>query len=246
MLMLESSFHGLRALALDGVAGKYHSLLFDDRDWAVRHIAIRAGSRLSGHIALLSPAAVTVPARALDRIEVHLKQEELKHCPDINAAKPVSLQEEDRLQNMRAVIGFTYDGFSSALMVPTAETERELAEVPEAALAGGDRHLRSTKGVRHYQVRLQSGEKLGSVEDFVVDVTRWKITHTVIRLHGWPHPRRIVVPSDTMESVSWFDQAITARLSPQTGRKKRLAGTRHARPRPRRREKTLPRRTDRK
>lgn len=237
MIIYESSLRGLAAVALDGEAGKVHSLLFDDRDWRVGHITVRTGSWLSGRIAAIPPAAVTIPTRHLDRLAVLLKREELKHCPDIESAKPVSLQEETRLQNQRAIIGSPYEGFAGALMVPTATAERELGEVSEAAVAGCDPHLRSTKGVRRYQVRLREGEPLGRVLDFVVDTGRWQITHLVIRVQGWPRQRRLVIPSSAVEGISWFEQAITTRLSPLSSEQRNRTATARSRPRTRLREK---------
>jgi hypothetical protein len=234
MIIVESSLRDLVVAALDGDAGRVHTLLFDDRDWRIRHFAIRIGSWPLGRIAVVPPVRVVIPSHHLERLAVRLRREELERCPDIKAIQPVSLQEETRLRNQRAVLGFAYDGFNNALMVPTANAERELTEVSETKLAESDPHIRSTKGVQHYRVRFRTGELLGYVEDFVICTEPWEITHIVVRVHGWPHPRRLSLPTYEMEEISWIDQAIITRISPggSTNEVQSVAGRpgRHAGP----------------
>jgi sporulation protein YlmC with PRC-barrel domain len=240
VIVYESAFQGLAAVGLDGEVGKVHSFLFDDRDWGVRHIAVRTGSRLRGRIAVIPPGAVTIPSRHLDRLSVSLKRDELRQCPDLDETKPVSLQEETRLRNQRAVIGCPYDGFAAAFMVPTATAQRELAQVSEVAVAGSDPHLRSTRGVRQYRVRLQTGESIGHVDDFVIDSEQWRITHLVVCVQGWPRHRRLVIPSSAVKEISWFDQEITTRLHPLGMKEKKRTGSGRRRPHARRAGRSHP------
>jgi hypothetical protein len=214
MLIYEGSLRGLTAVAHKNIAGKVHSLLFDDRSWDVQHVAVRTGLWPLGRIVVIPSATLTIPDWCLDRLAVDLEQDQVDSGLDIDSAPPVSRQEEIRIQQQQgSTFGVPLDGFSAALMVPTATAERDLAESSETILAGCDPHLRSTRGVRGYRVRLRSGETLGRAEDFLLDTARWKISHIVIRWKGWPHPRRFVVRSSAVETISWHEQTIDTRLS---------------------------------
>jgi hypothetical protein len=214
MLIYEGSLRGLTAVAHDRVVGNVHSFLFDDKSWDVRHVAVRTGPWFFGRIVVIPSATLTIPEWCLDRLAVDLEREEVDSGPDIDSAPPVSRQEEIRIQQQQgSTFGVPLDGFNAALMVPTATAERDLAESSETILAGCDPHLRSTRGVRGYQVRLRSGEALGRAEDFLLDTVRWKISHIVIRWKGWPRPRRLVVRSSAAENISWHEHTIGTRLS---------------------------------
>jgi hypothetical protein len=183
---------------------------------------------------------VTFPSPGLDRLDVRLTRAELKSLPDIDETKPVSRQEETRLQNQRAAVGLAYDGFSNAFMVPTATAEHELDAVRDAALEGCDPHLRSTKAVRRYRVEIFRNDAAGHVEDFVVDASRWRITGLVVRLNPWPRSRHIVIPASNVEDISWLHKTVVTRLpADRVRRKNRATTSRIAKARSRRRDRTF-------
>jgi hypothetical protein len=143
-----------------------------------------------------------------------MDRNEIDDGPDPAAARPVSEQEEIRLHlRQGASLGILYDGFNATLMVPTASMERETRGSKGVACAQGDRHLRSTRAVRGYRLQFRTGDPIGHAEDFVIDTSRWKISHLVVRFHSWPHPRRLVVPTGAVVDINWEDRLIHTRLS---------------------------------
>jgi hypothetical protein len=173
-------------------------------------------SRLWNRLVTISATSAELPDWQHGRLAIRLGPKEVESCPDIDSTKPVSRQEEYRLhQHQASMLGLPYEGFGMALAVPTEAAGSELAESAEAALAGCDPHLRSCAAVRRYRVQLDSGGPPVRADDFIINTDDWKITHLVLRLRGWSHTRRFLLPSETVRAIHWDSHSIDARSAPQ-------------------------------
>lgn len=214
MLILADTLRGLPATGINGPIGKIHDLLFDDRSWCVRHVAVRHGMWPVERDILIFPGTVHVTDLTFRTVDIGLPAEDVAAAPDIDQDRPVSLQEELRLhEHQGSMLGMPYDGLSRAVMIPTATADQELADSGGSVLRDADPHLRSCHAVRGYAVRLANGQLLGNVADYVVDVTRWRIVYIMAERKVWPTPRRVLLPPVVVRSVSWQQQEITTRLS---------------------------------
>lgn len=73
-----------RLQATDGALGEIDDLLFDDRDWAVRHAVVDTGRWLPGPKVLIPPASMGRP-RTNDGIPVKLSKKQVKDSPPIKS-----------------------------------------------------------------------------------------------------------------------------------------------------------------
>jgi sporulation protein YlmC with PRC-barrel domain len=217
MLIHARTLHGLPAIGIDGPVGKIQDLLFDDHTWCVRHVAVRCGMWPLERDILIAPGAVDVTDWTFRTVRVTLPAEEVRTAPDIDQDRPVSRQEELRLhEHQGSMLGLPNDGFSRAVLIPTATAGEELADSGGSVLRDSDPHLRSCRAVRGYAVRCANGHLVGRLADYVVDVTRWRIVYVVVERGMWPAPRRILLPPVVIRSVSWQHQEIDTRLAPTT------------------------------
>ena len=82
----------------------------------------------------------------------------------------------------------------------------------EAQRVEGDPHLRSLREVSSYHV-FCGDENVGSVDDFVADDGSWWIRWLVVALRGgWWLPKRVLVGSRWIASVSWPDKTVRVKL----------------------------------
>lgn len=215
MMIYERSFRGLAVTSVGTVVGTVHDVLFDDMTWEVRHIVVRT-SRFWNRDVTIPVRSVALPDWQHGRLAIRLSSRQIQRCPDIDSNKPVSRQEEYRLHQYQAsMLGLPYEGFGMALAVPTEAARRDLAESAETVLARCDPHLRSCAAVRRYRVQLGSGGPPVRADDFIINTDGWKITHLVLRLRGWSHTRRFLLPSDTVRAIHWDSHSMDARSAPQ-------------------------------
>jgi len=72
-------------------------------------------------------------------------------------------------------------------------------------------HLRSTRDLLGYSIHTTDGE-VGSIEDFIIEDSLWGVQHTVVTLNK-PPLRSILLPPDSIRSISWSSKAAWANLS---------------------------------
>lgn len=214
LLLYGRALQSCGVICSDGLAGRLYDLLFDDERWDVRDLVVRTGRWPFDRDVLLAPETAHLVDPDLRSVTVDLRVREVIDAPGLDENKPVSRQEELRLhQHQAPMLGLPWDGLSRMVTVPTVTAEEELAESGESALAESNPHLRRCGAVRGYGVRLHSGELFGRIEDFVVDVARWRIRYLVVRQGTWPITRRILLNPAVITNVSWNQQAVVASLA---------------------------------
>jgi sporulation protein YlmC with PRC-barrel domain len=192
MLRTLDGMLGSSIVAMDGEIGKVYNVFFDDRLWAVRYLVIETGPWLRRRKVLISPAALGRPHWTDKIIPVLLTKEQVQNCPDVDADRPVSRQQEAGMIRH----------FSSAMLTDVA-----LAHSEGASRATGDPHLRSAKEVAGYQVAA-SDAPLGGVTDFIIDDEGWGIPDLVVHVDSLPDGQKAVVPTRWVASVSWENQRV--------------------------------------
>jgi hypothetical protein len=178
--------------AKDGEIGRIHNVFFDDRNWAVRYLVVETGSWLTRRKVLISPAALGRPHWTDKIIPVLLTKEQVQNCPDVDADRPVSRQQE-----VGMIRPFPSDVLTDVTPAVSGATSR----------ATGDAHLRSAKKVAGYQVAA-SDAPLGGVTDFIIDDGGWGIPDLVVHVDSLPDGQKAVVPTRWVTSVSWENQRV--------------------------------------
>jgi sporulation protein YlmC with PRC-barrel domain len=204
MLRTLDGMLGSSIVATDGEIGKVYNVFFDDRSWSVRYLVVETGSWLTRRKILITPAALGRPLWAEKTIPVLLTKEQVQNCPDVDADRPVSRQQEPGLTR--------HYGWADYLSMkpsfpPVALTDVEVADSEATSTSIGDPHLRSAKEVAGYQVAATDAP-LGGVTDFVIDDEGWGIPDLVVHVDTLPDSQRAVVPTRWVTGVSWEDQRV--------------------------------------
>ena len=196
---------GSSIVATDGEIGKLYNVCFDDRSWAVRYLVVETGSWLSRRRVLVSRATLGLPRWAEKTIPVRLTKEQVQNCPDVDADRPVSRQQEFGM--------IRHYGWADYLSVepsfpPVALTDAAVGEQDTVSKMAGDPHLRSAKGVAGYRGVDASDASVEGVTDFVIDDERWGIPDLVVHVDSLPDGQKAVVPTRWVTGVSWEDQRV--------------------------------------
>ncbi len=211
MLRSAKEILGYRILAIDGLIGKVHDLLFEDEEFLIRYLAADTGNWLPGRKVLLSMNALEQPRWETREVPVHLTRQEVEDSPSLESDQPVSRQWEVKL--------FTYYGWTpywtaGALQTPAVAVpvrgghsgERIHEEEPV-----GDPHLRSVKEVSGYIVQALDG-KIGHIEDFIMEDATWVIRYLVIDTRNWLPGRKVLVAPEWIDDIIWDNAQVVVGL----------------------------------
>jgi hypothetical protein len=198
-------------LAEDGEIGKIDDFLFDDTTWTIRYLVGDTGHWLPGRKVLLSPTSVKESHWESQQFAVNLTRDQVRNSPDINTAKPVSLQHQIQLHDYYGwPYYWTAGGFVPIYPPPFPSTPKEQGTQDEGKR--GDPHLRSTKEVMGYHIQATDGE-IGHVEDFLVDDESWAIHYMVVDTRNWLPGRKVLVSPEWITRVNWVERKVTVNLT---------------------------------
>jgi hypothetical protein len=204
--------------AADGEIGHVDQFFFDDQKWTVRYLVVDTGSWLPGRRVLISPIAlgeVDWPARC---VEVRLTRQQVENSPDIGTEKPVSRQHEiDYFQYYGWPFYWAGPGLWGSGMYPGYLAAPPPVPPPPPSAEPeeqepGDPHLRATGEVAGYGVQTRDGE-IGHVEDFILEMETWAIRYVVVDTRNWWPGKKVLLPPEWIESVSWPEAMIHVDLS---------------------------------
>jgi uncharacterized protein YrrD len=218
MLQTTNNLKKYKLHATDGLIGTVKDVYFDDEKWTIRYVVVHTGSWLMGRDVLISPIALRGFDDNEKSILVDLTKEKIENSPSIDTAEPISRQREREYFQYYgwpyywggpAAWGWT--GVPGPFPIPEPPPPRDLA--PDDA-EGADVHLRSAQEIIGYHIQAHDQE-LGHVEDFVVDDASWTITDMLVDTRNWWPGKKVLVPHEAIQTVSWIDRTITVDLQPQ-------------------------------
>jgi hypothetical protein len=165
---------GYQLLAGGGHIGKVYNFLFSDEDWRIRYLVVDTGPWILGRKVLISVLALGQPVWASETFPVELTREQVKNSPDVDLAKPVSREYEERLH--QHYNWQMYWGMDTAI-------PRRPTHLPLQVFVGHEKedetYLRSTKELFGYQVNAMDGE-VGKIIDFIVADDNWQVQYMVV------------------------------------------------------------------
>ena len=198
-----------RLHAIDGLIGSVKDFYFDDEKWTIRYLVVHTGSWLMGRDVLISPIAFKGFNDAEKSILVDLTKEKIEKSPGIDTADPISRRHEREY--------FQYYGWPyywggplawgwSGVPMPSPEPSPS-RDLPPEDSEGADVHLRSAQEIIGYHIQAQDQE-IGHVEDFVIEDATWTISDLLIDTRNWWPGKKVVIPHDAIQTVSWIDRVI--------------------------------------
>lgn len=178
MLRSVNELLGYELMATDGQIGNVDDALFSDEDWTIRYLVADTGPWIFGRKVLISPEAFLQPVWASHTFPVNLTREQVKSSPNVDLAKPVSRQYEEKLRayyNWPVYWGGTHPTHGGPTYVPP--NLFKIRTPPEDATY--DTHLRSADELLDYQVSGTDG-KAGEMTDFILEDEEWQFRYLVL------------------------------------------------------------------
>ena len=190
---------GSSVIAADGEIGRVRNFLVDDKSWSIRYLVVDVGSWLKKKDVILAITAVQEPDWEKKIFHVSLTKEQVRNCPDVDAEKPVSRQQEIAMRDYWGWMAYWVDkelGWASA---PTG--------VKYPLHTEEDPHLRSAMHLIGYQVGATVAE-MGSLAGFILDEESWHIGYLDVKGGDWLESRSVLVPTRWVKAVSWANRRV--------------------------------------
>ncbi len=219
MLRSVKDFHRYHIMATDGEIGKADDLLFDDREWRLRHLVIDTGHWLPDRKVLIPPSKLGRPDGVLHTFPVNLTKQQIEDSPTVDTDEPVSRQHEAKLFEYYGLQPYWVSGITGGAFPPAIypadeeagqEQEESTGKKPEEDT--GDPHLRSTNEVEGYHIRAVD-DQVGHIEDFVIDDHTWTVRYLVVDTRDWLPGRLILVATTWITGVSWDESRVYVSLT---------------------------------
>lgn len=197
----------------NGEIGKVDEFYFDDQSWTIRYLIVKTGSWLTEKKVLISPSALLQPDWENEEFPVNLTKDQIKNSPDIDTDKPVYRQQEEELHTYYSWPGYWgvepfEHGAGLFGAMPGDLYASEIVETDNPVDdSQNDLHLRSTKQVTGYGIHAIDGE-IGSVVDYIIDDTTWKIKFLVVKTGSWLDSRKVLLATQWIKEVNWDNSVV--------------------------------------
>jgi len=199
--------------AQDGEIGRCKDFLFDDEYWTIRFMVADTGKWLPGFKVVISPIALEKPDWTARSLPIRLTKEQIENAPGIDEAKPVSRQYESKYYRY---YGWPYYWAGTyawgAEATPEALYNVHVQGEAQKEDVANDDHLRSTDEVTGYHIKTLA-DKIGHVEDFIVDDETWTIRYIVVDTKNWLPGKKVLVSPDWIKNIEWAEAEVEVELT---------------------------------
>ncbi|NIP43384.1 MAG: PRC-barrel domain containing protein [candidate division Zixibacteria bacterium] len=223
MLRRVKELLGYEIEASDGKFGKVDDFLFDDEGWTIRYLVIDTGKWLPGRKVLISPLSLGKPDWTGRVFPVELTKQQIEDSPPMEKDEPVSRQHEERLSEYYNLMPYWTGGVmggthaSPVNVGDQSGTSRRQKQsgtgiTKESDKVQGDPHLRSCDEVLDYRIKSKDN-KIGHVEDYIVDDDNWLIRYLAIDTRNWLPGRKVLVAVPWIEDVNWGETEVSVDMT---------------------------------
>ena len=216
MLQCVKDLEGWVIQASNGAIGRVAQFYFDDQEWVIRYLVAETGGWLIGRKVLISPIALAGFDADHRSLLVDLTTQQIENSPPLATAKPVSRQYEvDYFRYYGWPFYWSgpalWGGYANPTLIPPMSRSETLARGEPIQQEEPNPHLRSTKEVTGYAIRVRDGE-IGHVEDFILDEESWSIRYLGVDTKNWWPGKKVLVPPSLCERIDWVAQTLTLQL----------------------------------
>lgn len=211
MLRAMKPLTGYKLCTSESIAGRCTDFLFDDQTWTVRYVVAKTGTWISNRRILLSPNSLQTSQDGQQVLTTSLSSKQIEEAPPLADDAPVSRQYQ--------MIWATHYGATPywSELGPLSKPRATHALANMKAQADHDEHLRSFAELCGYEIAAvapdRHGDVLGRVEDFLLDVSRWKIRYVVVETEfSWMSSRKVLVAPSLFDTVGWAEKNLYIEL----------------------------------
>jgi uncharacterized protein YrrD len=212
-----NELRGYAISAVDGDLGTVKDVYFDDRFWLIRYLVVSTGPWLVGRKVLLSPVSITDVAWDSNTISVRLTKEQVRRSPGIETDEPVSRQMERELVRYYEWPAYwaPHEGLPPGALPLTSVQKEDVPSLKtgtQTLQPKGDPHLYSVHDVTGYHIQA-TDDRIGHVDDFIVDDEFWAIRYMVVDTRNWLPGRMVLVAPSWISEVDWGDKLVRVDLA---------------------------------
>lgn len=214
MLRSASDIRKFNLNGTDEEVGGIKDFYFDDKFWTVRYLVANTGNWLSRRQVLISPYFLGTIDDNLEYVNVNLTKNQIEESPSIDTDKPVSRQfEESYYSYYGAPVywGGPYVWGPGDTFSRNPEDWKHIRSQENS----WDPNLRSFKAVTGHSIQA-TDDKIGHVDDFIIDDESWTIRYLVIDTKDWLPGKKVLVSPEWIDRLSWEDSKVFINLTTDT------------------------------
>lgn len=195
---------GFKLAAEDCTFGRVKDFLFDEEHWTVRYMAADTGRWIPHRKVLVSPVSLGKPDWESQEFSVHLTKEQIKEQPELPADAPVTRVYEDQRHKtydypLYYKVGSHYAWGYGTIPASLLDAPSAPAGEPHRSEPPQSRMLHSLEEVRGFSIVNTEKEKLGSLDDLVMDDETWTIRYLSV------HLKQSGIDQTVFFAPNWFD-----------------------------------------
>ncbi|MFW5757123.1 MAG: PRC-barrel domain-containing protein [Bacteroidota bacterium] len=201
----------------DRQKGNVKDFLFDEDRWIIRYLDVDFGSWMKDKRVLIPRVFLEKPDWENKNYPVELDNELIDKCPTLDEKTPVSREFEEKL-NMYYQKEFYW-------MYPYSLPMGNYAYFPARPLNLPTKHisedeiktnLRSFKEIKGYTIKAKD-DKLGHVEDIIVDDIDWQLVYFVIDTSNWrPWSKKVLISVTWLTDINYSLMEVSVDLHTET------------------------------
>ncbi len=211
MLTNAKEIRNYKLNGIDGEVGSVKEFFFDDKFWTVRYLVARTGNWLNKRQVLISPYFLGNVDHSIGVINVNLTKKEIENSPPIESDLPVSRQFEESYYSYYGAPVY-WGGPYVWGPLASITRDRDLLKDIKPQENNWDPDLRSSKDVTGHTIQA-TDDKIGHVDDFIIDEDSWTIRYLVIDTEDWLPGKKVLVSPEWIERISWEDSKVFVDLS---------------------------------
>lgn len=216
MKKLLSELKHFKTKSTEDSKGKIEDFYFDEKNLTIRYLRVSCGSFLNKSEVLLSPISIRGVNSVKQTVDFNLSDKQIEDAPSADFHKPLSRQfEEKYFQHFNWPLYWYAPGpwimgpYGRDYRMPNDEMNLKTDEFQvKEEYKPEDRHLRSFNEVCGYHIRSQEKKEFGRVDDFVINLEDWTLSHLVVKVSSWLPSKKVAVPARLIEEISLTDRDI--------------------------------------
>lgn len=200
--------------------GKVSDIYFDEEQWVLRYLVVKAKNWASQSFVLISPYNVIDVDWSEGFIWVNLTRNQIEKCPKAWVNAPVNRLQEYEYNNHFGLphywlsgLGLEVDGVWAGRNYPHLPESLEVYNSPANNEFEKDECLRSMEEVLGFAIEGVEGIEFGAVTDLILEEATWVIRYLVFSTHKiLPGGKKILFSPDWIKEFDWNSKKLKTDL----------------------------------